>query len=268
MDGKDGRRTTYTVHELAELSGVTVRTLHHYDDVGLVRAQRAANGYRLYGPAEVDRLQHALLFRECGMALADVKRLLDDPAFDVRTALSGHLRELRSRRERLDGLIASVQKTLACMEGNEPMKDEEKFEAFKQGLVEENERKHGAEVRERWGDEAADASNAKVMGMNEDQWKRTQELEAQMKDALLAAMDLGDPAARTRSALPTCTGSGYAPSGRTARIPRRRTVAWRRPMWPTSASRRTTKPSRPVRRNSCATPSASTAPRRKAAFQP
>ena len=50
MDGKDGRRTTYTVHELAELSGVTVRTLHHYDDVGLVRAQRAANGYRLYGP--------------------------------------------------------------------------------------------------------------------------------------------------------------------------------------------------------------------------
>ena len=131
MDGKDGRRTTYTVHELAELSGVTVRTLHHYDDVGLVRAQRAANGYRLYGPAEVDRLQHALLFRECGMALADVKRLLDDPAFDVRTALSGHLRELRSRRERLDGLIASVQKTLACMEGNEPMKDEEKFEAFK-----------------------------------------------------------------------------------------------------------------------------------------
>ena len=194
MDGKDGRRTTYTVHELAELSGVTVRTLHHYDDVGLVRAQRAAKGYRLYGPAEVDRLQHALLFRECGMALADVKRLLDDPAFDARTALSGHLRELRSRRERLDGLIASVQKTLACMEGNEPMKDEEKFEAFKQGLVEENERKHGAEVRERWGDEAADASNAKVMGMNEDQWKRTQELEAQMKDALLAAMDLGDPA--------------------------------------------------------------------------
>ena len=89
----------------------------------------------------------------------------------------------------MDALIASVQKTLACMEGNEPMKDEEKFEAFKQGLVEENERKHGAEVRERWGDEAADASNAKVMGMNEDQWKRTQELEAQMKDALLAAMD-------------------------------------------------------------------------------
>ena len=269
MDGKDGRRTTYTVHELAELSGVTVRTLHHYDDVGLVRAQRAANGYRLYGPAEVDRLQHALLFRECGMALADVKRLLDDPAFDARTALSGHLRELRSRRERLDGLIASVQKTLACMEGNEPMKDEEKFEAFKQGLVEENERKHGAEVRERWGDEAADASNAKVMGMNEDQWKRTQATGGADEGRAFGRHGIwATRRARTRSALPTCTGSGYAPSGRTARIPRRRTVAWRRPMWPTSASRRTTRPSRPVRRNSCATPSASTAPRRKAAFQP
>ena len=194
MDGKDGRRTTYTVHELAELSGVTVRTLHHYDDVGLVRAQRAANGYRLYGPAEVDRLQHALLFRECGMALADVKRLLDDPAFDVRTALYGHLSELRSRRERLDGLIASVQKTLACMEGNEPMKDEEKFEAFKQCLVDENEKKYGKEVRERWGDDAADASNAKLMGMTEEQYRATQKLEREIRDALVAAMETGDPA--------------------------------------------------------------------------
>ena len=99
----------YTVHELAALSGCTVRTLHHYDELGLVRARRAANGYRRYGPAEVDRLQQVLLYRECDMPLADIGRLLDDPAFDARDALAGHLHELHARKERLDGLIASVE---------------------------------------------------------------------------------------------------------------------------------------------------------------
>ena len=184
----------YAVHELAELSGCTVRTLHHYDELGLVRARRAANGYRRYGPEEVDRLQQVLLYREADLALGDIKRLLDDPSFDARDALAGHLRELRSRRTRLEGLIASVEKTLASMEGNEPMKDEEKFEAFKQELVDENEARHGAEARERWGDEAVDASNAKVMGMSEEEYRRTQELESQIKEALLAGMASGDPA--------------------------------------------------------------------------
>ena len=177
----------YTVHELAALSGCTVRTLHHYDELGLVRAQRAANGYRRYGPAEVDRLQQVLLYRECDMPLADIGRLLDDPAFDARDALAGHLRELHARKERLDGLIASVEKTLACMEGSTSMEDQEKFEAFKQGLVDENERRYGEEVRERWGDDAADASNAKLMGMSVEQYRRTQELEQ-------AAIEAGDPA--------------------------------------------------------------------------
>ena len=74
------------------------------------------------------------------------------------------------------------------------MKDKEKFEAFKKGLVEENEKKYGAEVRERWGDEAADASNAKLMGMSEERYLAVQALEAQIKDSLLAGMATGDPA--------------------------------------------------------------------------
>lgn len=184
----------YTVHELAELSGSTVRTLHHYDELGLVRARRARNGYRRYGTAEVDRLQQVLLYREADMPLADIKRLLDDPAFDARDALAGHLRELHLRKQRLDGLIASVEKTLACMEGSGEMNDQEKFEAFKQGLVDKNEQQYGEEVRERWGDDAADASNAKVMGMSQEQFERTQALEQEIKDALVAAMATGDPA--------------------------------------------------------------------------
>ena len=73
------------------------------------------------------------------------------------------------------------------------MEDEEKFGAFKQGLVDENEQRYGKEVRERWGDDAADASNAKLMGMSVEQYHRTQKLEQGVKDALLAAMAAGDP---------------------------------------------------------------------------
>lgn len=185
---------TYTVHELAALSGVTVRTLHHYDEVGLLQPQRALNGYRQYGPAEVDRLQQILLYREAEVPLADIKRMLDEPAFDAHKALVDHVRTLRSRRDRLDGLIASVEKTLACLEGDKAMDDKEKFEAFKRRLVDENERQYGAEVRKRWGDEAAEASNAKVMGMSQSDYEDAQALEARMREALVAGMATKDPA--------------------------------------------------------------------------
>ena len=183
----------YTVHELAELSGCTVRTLHHYDDLGLVPAQRANNGYRRYGAAEVDRAASGAAVPGMRHAACCHRALLDDPAFDARDALAGHLRELHARKRRLDGLIASVEKTLACMEGSATMEDEEKFEAFKQGLVDENEQRYGKEVRERWGDDAADASNAKLMGMSVEQYRQTQKLEQGVKDALAAAMAAGDP---------------------------------------------------------------------------
>ena len=74
------------------------------------------------------------------------------------------------------------------------MSDTQKFEAFKRNLIDQNEQKYGAEVRERWGDDAADASNAKMAGMTEEQWNRTQELQQQISEALLAGMEAGDPA--------------------------------------------------------------------------
>lgn len=184
----------YTVHELAELSGLSVRTLHHYDEIGLLKPQRGTNNYRMYGVTEVDRLQQVLLYRECGMALADIKRLLDDPTFHAGDALEKHLCDLRVQQQRLEGLIASVEKTLAARKKGTTMNDEEKFEAFKRDLVAKNEEQYGKEVRERWGDDAADASNANMMGMTEEQYQHMQELEAQIAEALKAGMATGDPA--------------------------------------------------------------------------
>ncbi len=183
----------YTVSQLAKLSGVSVRTLRHYDQMGLVVPRRGENNYRLYGPDELDRLQQVLLYREADMALADIRRVLDDPAFDVGKALSEHLRELFFRRDHIEKLIASVEKTLAAMKGTKPMNDEEKFEGFKKDIVDENERVYGAEIRGRWGDGAIDASNAKVLGMGEDRYRAVKDLEKRVKEALLSGIEEGDP---------------------------------------------------------------------------
>lgn len=259
----------YTVHELAELSGCTVRTLHHYDELGLVRAQRASNGYRRYGAAEVDRLHQVLLYRECGMPLAAIGRLLDDPAFDARDALAGHLRELHARKQRLDGLIASVEKTLACMEGSATMEDEEKFEAFKQGLVGENEQHYGKEVRERWGDDAADASNAKLMGMSVEQYRQTQKLEQGVKDALLAAMAAGDPTGEDAHRAADLHRQWLCEFWKDGTYSKAAHLGLAEMYGPTIASRPTTKLSPPALRNSSAMPSRRTAHRnvRPAAFR-
>lgn len=191
---RNGEHPSYSVHKLAELSGVSVRTLHHYDAIGLLSPERAENNYRTYGAAEVDRLQQILLYREVGLSLADIKRVLDGDVFDAERALEEHLSRLIEQRERTNTLIASVEKTLASKKGITTMNDEEKFEGFKKKLVEDNERQYGKEARAAYGDEAVDASNAKVMGMSEEQYRAVQDIEAAMREALIAGMAENDPA--------------------------------------------------------------------------
>ena len=183
----------YSVQQLATLSGVSVRTLHHYDEIGLLPSKRSDNNYRFYEKPEIDRLQQIMLYREGGMALSDIKRLLDDASFSTERALTEHLEHLKAQRNRIDSLIASVEKTLATTKGTTTMTDMEKFEGFKQNLIAENEATYGKEARDLYGDEAVDASNAKIMGMTEEQYRSTQETEAAMKEALLEGMASGDP---------------------------------------------------------------------------
>lgn len=187
-----GRR--YSVGQFSRLTDVSVRTLHHYEEQGLLFPQRSANGYRIYGEVEEDRLQQVLLYREMGLRLADIRKILDDPSFDQRTALARHLEELQARATRIVRLIGSVKRTLQSLEGGAPMGAEEKFEAFKRDLVERNERKYGEEVRRRWGDEVADASNEKMRGLAQAEWRRGTEIETALKAELIAALEEGDAA--------------------------------------------------------------------------
>lgn len=183
----------YSPAELAAMSGVSVRTLHHYDQIGLLTPAREPNGYRSYSPSDVQRLQQVLLFRACGLELAEIKRVLDSPGFSQKEALGAHLAELKRRRQNLDTLIATVERTLADLKGGNTMSDRERFEGLRKEKVERNERMHGAEVRRRWGDEMADAANERILSMDEDAWNTMEELEEAIKEQLRAAMATGDP---------------------------------------------------------------------------
>lgn len=184
---------SYTTKQLADMAGVTERTLRHYDAIGLLRPRRSENGYRRYGGEEADRLQRILLLRDSGMPLARIAELIDAPGFEPAEMLRDQLARLREQRAGIDRTIEMVERTIRSLEGEETMSDAEKFEGLKRGLVEDNERAYGAEVRERFGDAAIDASNAKVLGMSEKRFKQVKALEQEIATSLATAMDTGDP---------------------------------------------------------------------------
>ena len=106
----------YSIQALARLAGVTTRTLRWYDQIGLLKPSRVAdNGYRYYGPAEVDRLQDILYYRALGVALAQIRTCLDEPSFDRLAVLRSHLTALQGERARLEQLIRSVEATIGAM---------------------------------------------------------------------------------------------------------------------------------------------------------
>ncbi len=186
----------YTIQELSRLSGVTTRTLRWYDKIGLLTPSgRTEGGYRLYGRLEVDRLQDILYYRALGVELAQVKDILDDPSFNRLAVLRGHLSALERERERIQGLIVSVKEMIRTQERDEIMSDEKKFEAFKRQFVAEKERLYGAEVREKYGDTEAEASNARLMGLALEQYNKWNRLEEEILEKLSAAVVAGgDPA--------------------------------------------------------------------------
>ena len=210
----------YTVKALAELAGVTPRTLRWYDQKGLLRPRRTTEaGYRLYGPEEVDRLQNILFYKELGLGLEAVRELLDAPGFDRLAALQSHLTELEARRRRLDALILTVEKTIDEAKGGTQMSDKEKFEAFKRRAVEANEERYGEEIRRKYGPEAVEASNSRILSMTEEEHGQWRALEAEILSALAAAVrDREDPAgpegrriAELHRRWLSCTWTAYTP---------------------------------------------------------
>lgn len=186
--------TDYTVKTVARLSGVSVRTLHHYDEIGLLKpARMGANGYRYYGREDLLRLQQILFHRELGMPLAAIAALLDDPGFDRVAALRSHRDRLRLQVARGRQLIETIDVTLAALEGAMTM-DETKMYL---GFAPETQARHEAWLTERYGGEMEDRVAQSKSGLAAMGASAAQDLVAQgeaLEAAFARALQAGAPA--------------------------------------------------------------------------
>lgn len=145
----------YTVKQLSALAGVSVRTLHYYDEIGLLApTQVGTNGYRYYDEAAVMRLQQVLFYREIGLELTQIKDVLDSPDFDLITALKSHRAALQEKSERLNDLVATVDLTIKHLMGEIRMSKRQFFEAF----TDEKQKEYEREARLQYGPDTVNAS--------------------------------------------------------------------------------------------------------------
>jgi len=188
---------SYTVGQLAEMAGVTVRTLHHYDRIGLLRAsERTEGGYRRYEPRDVERLHRVLSYRELGISLDQIAALLDGAGADPLTHLRRQERLLRDRIARLEEMLAATHTMMEAHQMNLNLTPEERFELF----GDFDPAVHAEEAEDRWGStDAYERSQKRVRSYGPEEWRRIQEeargIERDFARALGAEVDTADPRA-------------------------------------------------------------------------
>ena len=152
----------YTVNKLARLAGISVRTLHYYDEMGLLKPKSSSvSGYRQYAKDAVERLQQILFFRELDFYLDETRTILSSPDFNTLEALHSHRVLLKKRAERIYELISTIDKTISKMEGKRKMEIKEYYQGFSDAQVE----KYRREVRRRWGKDVLNTNEARVLAM-------------------------------------------------------------------------------------------------------
>jgi DNA-binding transcriptional MerR regulator len=138
----------YTVKQLSQLAGISIRTLHYYDQIGLLKPSFIkSNGYRYYEEKELIKLQQVLFFRELDFPLEKIKEIMESPTFDPSVALADQKKLLELKRKRIDGLLRTIEQTIVAVKGGEHMSDDAKYAAFNDPEYQ----KHKDEVEERWG---------------------------------------------------------------------------------------------------------------------
>jgi DNA-binding transcriptional MerR regulator len=185
----------YTVKDVAAMSGLTPRTLRHYDAVGLLRpSARSEAGYRLYAEAELLRLQQILLYRELELPLADIARVLDAPSFDAQRELEAHKERLARRAERLLALMDTVDRTIAAL-GAEPSAEEDwswLYEGFSRATAERWE----SEAAAHWGGgRAYDESRRRLKALGKEGFRRLRARGEGLEAEFAALYRSGAPAA-------------------------------------------------------------------------
>ncbi|WP_313234932.1 MerR family transcriptional regulator [Sporosarcina ureae] len=149
------------VKEVADLVGISVRTLHHYDEIGLLIPEETTDaGYRIYSDENLETLQQILFFRELGFPLRKIKEIIDSPSFDQQEALEMQHKMLLKEKNRLEQVIGTIEKTIQHLKGEIHMSNQEKFTGF-----DFSHNPYEQEAREKWGDKAVDEANENAKNM-------------------------------------------------------------------------------------------------------
>jgi DNA-binding transcriptional MerR regulator len=179
----------YTVGKVADLSGVTIRALHHYDEIGLLSpGGRSMAGYRIYEDSDLERLQRILFYRELGFTLDEISTIVDDP----RTDALGHLRRQRGlltrRINRLRSMVDAIDYEMEARTMDIPLTSEERLEVFGEFRPED----YAGEAEQRWGDtEAYKESQRRVSSYSKEDWQRLKAEEERIRARLAAAFEAG-----------------------------------------------------------------------------
>lgn len=150
------------VKEVADLVGISVRTLHHYHEIGLLVPERITkSGYRVYSDNNLGKLQQIMFFKELGFSLKKIKEIMSSPTFNQQEALELHYKMLLEKKVRLDKMIDTVKKTIQHTKGEIRMSNTEKFAGF-----DFSRNPYEEEARQKWGDQAVDQVNKKIKGFS------------------------------------------------------------------------------------------------------
>jgi MerR family transcriptional regulator, thiopeptide resistance regulator len=182
---------SYTIKEVASMAGVSVRTLHHYDAIGLlVPGARSGAGYRLYHEEDLLRLQQILIGRELGLSLEDIRRSLDDPSWNRRSALLAQRDELRRRADKTAEMIRAVELAIEHLDH----RDKERMTDMKELFKGFDPSRYEAEAERRWGQTAAYKESARrTQAYGPEDWKRFGVEQASIMNDALALLNAGVP---------------------------------------------------------------------------
>jgi len=188
----------FTVKQLSKMAGVTPRTLHHYDDIGLLKPSRVgANGYRYYGEEAVLKLQQILFYRELDFPLDDIKKIMGRRDFDVVGALYSHKEALQKQAARLNRLLATVDNTILHIKGEKDMSKEQLFEAFS----DEQQAEYEKEIMQQYDPATVKASVKKWKEYSQAEKKRIGEEGNAVYSDILAAIPRGAASAEAQACI-------------------------------------------------------------------
>ena len=177
----------YTIKKLAEMAGITTRTLRYYDDIDLLKPSEVnENNYRIYDEKNVNKLQQILFYRSLNFPLQEIKKIMDDPNFSRIDALKQQQRLLLQEQEKINTLLTNIDLTIKDYQGEIEMTDTEKFKAFKKTKISENEAKYGMEIRQKYGSKTIEQSNQKFSKLSEVEFQQMQSVEKTLIDDLVA----------------------------------------------------------------------------------